>query len=218
MDVAIILTHNRPELLRECVNAVATQVDEVIVIDNASQPAVTSKNMPRNVRIAGDWRQPPNLSRLWNVGIDLAATHSPQHIAFLCDDAIVPDGWVAAVTRAMDETGAAAGCSNPDERADHPPRLKTEHDRDLMGRMPGWAFILDASKNIRADERLFWWWCDTAIDWIARHRGGMVMISGYPVPNVRPNDFTATVPGLHDQAGQDGLVFAALYGGGRTPW
>lgn len=208
-----MLTHNRPELLKECVDAVASQVDAVCVIDNASDPPATARSEIL-VRVPD---QPPNLSHLWNIGIDVASEHGAEYIAFLCDDAIVPDGWFAAVVGAMRLTGAAVGCSHPGNTWYYT-NLKTEHDHDVMNRMPGWAFVLDASKGIRADERLHWWYCDTAIDWIARHRGGMVMVGGYPVPNMRPNDFTNTRPELAARAGLDGQLFAQLYGGGRTPW
>lgn len=226
---AIILTHNRPELLRECVAAIEPQVDGVIVIDNASDPPVRALDLPPTglLEVVGIPDQPPNLAALWNRGIATAAvwahaaaiaTHvqpGSWWLAVLCDDAIVPDGWFAAVTDAMAQTGAAAGCSNPWGTA-HAPRVKTAPDSDLMGRMPGWAFILDGSKGLRADESMHFWWCDTDLDWQARAAGGMVMIGGYPVPNRLPNDFLTTVPGLNEQAGRDGEAFAAKWSG--RPW
>lgn len=229
---AVIVTHNRPILLAECVAAVGPQVDMVIVIDNASQPPVSSDTLPPPEPEPDSYRmcvvavpdQPPNLARFWNLGMDVAgvergqnltAAAEPWHIAVLCDDAIVPPGWFAAVTAAMAETGAAIGCSDPWGNQ-HPPRVKTERDGDLMGRMPGWAWIVDASKGLHADESMSWWWCDTDLDWQARAAGGMVTIGGFPVPNRLPNDFTCTVPGLSDLAGRDGEAFVAKYG--TRPW
>lgn len=233
---AIVLTHNRPDLLRDCVLAIGPQVDTVVVIDNASQPAITVELIAPG--FSDDYRtvlvtvpdQPPNLAKLWNIGFDLIADGmtrgdylrwrgqddwGPWWTAVLCDDAIVPEGWFAAVVDAMQATGAAAGCSNP-FGTEQEPRLKTTPESDLMGRMPGWAYILDGSKGLRADESMHFWWCDTDMDWQARRAGGMVMIGGYPVPNVRPNDFLTTVPGLSDQAGRDGEAFAAKHG--YRPW
>lgn len=219
---AIILTHNRPDLLRDCVNAIGPQVDTVIVVDNASDPpAVVVEILPPGlgdacrVVLVTVPDQPPNLAALWNRGLDLVAgwqgdQPGPWPIAILCDDTVVPDGWFTAVTDAMTATGAAAGCSNP-WGAQHEPRLKTAPDGDLAGRMPGWAFILDGAKNLRADESMHFWWCDTDLDWQARAAGGMVMIGGYAVPNVRPNDFLTTVPGLNEQAGRDGEAFTAKW-------
>lgn len=216
-NAAIILTHNRHELLRECVLAIVPQVEHVVVIDNASDPPV-SQTLSGNITLIAIPDQPPNLSRLWNIGIDAVNERDARYVAFLCDDALVPAGWFAAVTTAMAQTGAAAGCSSPYLTTKFGSRLKVSHDRDIAGRMPGWAFVLDAQKGIRADERLHWWWCDTAIDWIARDRGGMVMISGYPVPNRRPDDFLTNVPGLADRAGQDGEIFKQFYNKGVLPW
>ena len=224
---AIILTHNRPELLRECVEAIGPQVDHVIVIDNASSPPVSISNLPNGqARLFALYvpDQPPNLSRLWNLGLNKVefirdihrlSREDPWYVAFLCDDAIAPPGWYDAVTAAMRETGATAGCSNP-WGTEHPPRVKTAPDGDIAGRMPGWAFVLDGSKGIRADERLQWWWNDTMLDFDARRCGGMVMIGGYLVPNREPNHYTNTKPELGEQAGRDGEMFAQIHG--SRPW
>ncbi len=216
--LAVILTHNRPELLVECVTAINGQVDLTLVSDNASSPPVDPSTLPGAVSVRYVPDQPPNLAKLWNLGLDVAANlvdEDPWFVAVLCDDAIVPAGWVDAVTAAMVDTGAAAGCSNPFGH-DHPPRVKTEPDSDLMGRMPGWAFILNGTKGLRADETMHWWWFDTDLDWQARHAGGLVMIGGCLVPNARPNDFTVHMPGLAEQAGLDGETFAQKWN--RRPW
>ena len=222
MRYAIILTHNRPELLAQCVAAISPQVDVTLVIDNASDPPVDPNSLSATVEhpvaVAHIPDQPPNLANLWNRGLDMVdalAVGQPWHAAILCDDAIAPPGWFAAVTQAMDETGAAIGCSNPWGHQ-HPPQVKTQPDADIMGRMPGWAWILNGASGLRADESMHFWWCDSDIDFRARQAGGMVMIGGYPVPNVRPNDFLTTVPGLADQAGRDGAAFVAKWG--HRPW
>lgn len=219
---AVVLTHNRPTLLVECVTAIHTQVQVTLVIDNASDPPVDPTTLPSSsghavaVRQVPD--QPPNLAKLWNLGLDVAANladEEPWWVAVLCDDAIAPPGWVDAVTEAMAATGAVAGCSNPWGNQ-HPPRVKTAPDSDLAGRMPGWAFILNGAAGLRADETMHWWWLDTSLDWSARQAGGMVMIGGFPVPNARPNDHTVHVPGLAEQAGRDGEAFVARWG--QRPW
>jgi glycosyltransferase involved in cell wall biosynthesis len=217
----IILTHNRPALLDECIKAIAPQVDIVIVVDNASDPPVDWYNLPEEVSGIYVEEQPPNLSRLWNIGIESATVMALDDgeeffIALLCDDAIVPAGWFEAVTTAMKQNDAVAGCSSPYNDPVGFVLKKTAPDSDIVYRMPGWAFVLDGNKNLRADERLHWWWCDTDLDWRARAAGGMVVVGGYPVPNRLPNDFTLNVPGLLDQAGQDGLVFAEIHG--SRPW
>lgn len=225
---AVILAHNRPELLCETWCAVGPQVDMVIVIDNASTPPVDADALHGDgwatvvLRIPD---QPPNLARMWNVGIErVIDMHEARtgdekgrpFVAVLCDDAPPPPGWFDAVAAAMVETGAVVGASAPAMFGfAGPPRVKRERDDDLAGRMPGWAWILDPVSPVRADESMAWWWCDTAIDWDARAAGGMVMIGSHPVPNVRPNEFTAR-PDLLAQSGQDGLTFVAKYG--WRPW
>jgi glycosyltransferase involved in cell wall biosynthesis len=223
---AIVLTHNRPELLAECVAAIGPQVDVVLVIDNASQPAVTLEVLApgfddqHRVVLMTVPDQPPNLARLWNLGIDAlteirGGETGPWWIGFLCDDAITPPGWFQAVVDGMTQTGAAAGCSNPWGNQ-HPPQVKTEMDSDLMGRLVGWAFVLDAFRGLRADESMMWWWLDSDLDIQARHAGGMVMVGGFPVPNRLPNDYTCSKPELGQQAGDDGRTFEAKWG--RRPW
>jgi len=220
---AVILTHNRPELLSECVAAISPQVDEMIVIDNASNPAVRKADLvcdpACSVKLIQVPDQPPNLSRFWNLGIDTAVGSSDpgqlSYVAFLCDDAIVPSGWFAAVSAAMTATGAAAGCSS-DRLAPGQHDLKLSPDSDLWGRMVGWAFIVDTTKGIRADEDMHWWWGDSTVDFEARGRGGMVTTGGFSVSNARPNDFTFNKPELAERAGKDGEAFVARWG--FRPW
>jgi glycosyltransferase involved in cell wall biosynthesis len=225
MRAALILTHNRQELLDQAVAAIMPQVDIVLVIDNASDPRATV-NKDVNLLYVPD--QPPNLANLWNRGFDwfkairaLRRDYQKLYcdqgmdIAMLCDDAIVPEGWFAAVTAAMRQTGAATGCSNP-WGTPHEPRVKTAPDSDIAGRMVGWAYVIDADKELRADESMRWWWQDTSLDFESRLNGGMVMVGGYPVPNSRPGEYTNIVPGLGEQAGRDAEAFVARWG--YRPW
>jgi hypothetical protein len=192
------------------------------VVDNASDP-------PAQVEATDTWdvilvkvpEQPPNISRMWNIGIDIAlkvAEPGPTRIAVICDDTVIPAGWFDAVVAAMAETGAVVGCSDPFGYM--PPgtmRLKTEPDRAIMERMPGPAWILDPASPVRPDETLPFWWGDTDVDWTARKNGGMVMVGGYPVPNLRPNEAVVTRPELAEQAGRDGARFAQKWNCDR-PW
>lgn len=218
---AIILTHDRPKLLADCVAAIRLQADLTIVIDNASDPPVTREDFSfegNAVAVVQDPEQPPNLSALWNKGFALVdrLNHSPRwDIAVLCDDVTVPDGWFDAVSGCMRDHGAAAG-STHQWREVAQPILKRSPDRDLQNRMCGWAFILAGEKGIRADEDLSWWWGDTAVDWMARANGGMVICPGPVAHNIHPNDWTSKIPELNNQSGADGETFTRKYGG--RPW
>jgi hypothetical protein len=217
---AIVLTHNRPDLLRQTVDAISGQVDVVLIVDNASDPPVRPTDLPGGA--ACMWilpvpDQPPNLAALWNEGLRAVREkgEDPIYVAVLCDDADPPAGWFAAVTDAMAATGAVAGCSNPWGQI-HEARVKLAPDRDIMGRMPGWAFVLDTRAGLVADQSMAWWWCDTDLDWQARTAGGMVMIGGFAVPNHRPNEYTNAKPELAARAGVDGQAFATKWG--YAPW
>lgn len=219
---AVVITHNRPALLRETVQAIGPQVDMVIVIDNASHPPVVLEGRDElaveSLVILRDPTQPPNLARLWKDGLHAAMTayeaawiKGKPYVAFLCDDAPPPPGWFAAVTQAMEETGCVVGCSGGDVT-----RVKTCVDADISGRMPGWAWILDPVSTVRPDPSMAWWWLDTDIDFQARTAGGMVRIVGYPVPNQRPNEYTASMPWAAERIGKDTVAFEAKYG--PRPW
>jgi glycosyltransferase involved in cell wall biosynthesis len=226
---AVVITHNRPELLRRCVQAIARQVDLVLVLDNASDPPVSQadyddignpKGTPVVVYNIPD--QPPNIAKLWNHGLGTiralqAGRPDVHHIAFLCDDAIVPTGWFSSIKGAMIRTGAAAGAADPHSRV-FDCLVKTEPDRDITNRMPGWAYILDGTKGVVPDETMRWWWCDTDVDWQARGRGGMVLVGGpnLTVHNEEPNHYTNTKPELAEQTGVDRLAFEKKWG--YSPW
>lgn len=211
---ALILTHNRQGLLYNAIAHIQPQVDHVLVIDNASDPPAV---VPEGVALATLPEQPPNLSRLWNFGLDYYAGffgQQPWDIAVLCDDTVPPDGWFDAVTAAMRETGATVGCTNP-WGVPHAPKVKRRPDGDIAGRMIGWAFVLDGTSGLRADENMTFWYLDTDLDFQARQLGGFVMVGGFPVPNVHPGEYTATGR-YNKQIERDRDAFAAKWG--YLPW
>lgn len=218
---SIVLTHNRPELLKQCVAAISTQADFVVIIDNASDPPVTRRDFPPSVKlmaIINEPLQPPNLSTFWNIGFNyINHLHlAPQwDVAVLCDDVVVPDGWFETVSIGMRANGAAAASTHQWYEVPTP-ILKNAPDNDLTNRMCGWAYVVAGEKNLRADEDLHWWWCDTDMDWQARNNGGMVIVPGPVAKNIHPNDWTYRVPGLAEQTGTDGQTFARKWG--SRPW
>jgi glycosyltransferase involved in cell wall biosynthesis len=219
---AMVLTHDRPELLKQCVAAISAQVDVLLIIDNASDPPVPPAEQD-GVTVMNIPDQPPNLSRFWNTGLNWVETWvstnipaTPEwNVAILCDDVIVPEGWFETVASCMREHGATAA-STHQWYPISAPIMKKAPDQDLTNRMCGWAFVLAGESGIRADEDLKWWFCDTDLDWQARTKGGMVVCPGPVAQNIHPNDWTARVPGLAEQSGQDGVTFARKHGG--RPW
>jgi hypothetical protein len=109
---AVVLTHNRPSLLSSCVDAIAPQVDVMIVVDNASDPPAQPTWNADGVLIIYVPDQPPNLGRMWNEQLDriteLRVDDSPWDVALICDDVVVPDGWFDRTADAMRTHSAAA--------------------------------------------------------------------------------------------------------------
>jgi hypothetical protein len=222
---AVVATRDRPTELAAVVDALHAQGAVVVVVDNGSEPPASPpvdhnhEPLPNAPTVIVDDEQPPNLSRLWNVALDEVAEQAHRRgltawdVAVVNDDAVLPEGWFDACTTAMRQHGAAAACSDPHGRLTAP-LLKTAPDRDAFTRLCGWAFILRGEHGFRFDERFRWWFGDTDVDWRARAAGGMVIVPGYPVGNLRAN--STTVGELAEQAGRDRATFAAKHG--SAPW
>jgi glycosyltransferase involved in cell wall biosynthesis len=228
---AVIATANRPHVLRQAIASIVDQVDEIYVIDNGLQepvPTAFHEEFGDKVYIAQvDMSDGLNLSKLWNIGLELAAgqvgPEEQYEVAVINDDAIVPEGWFDAVVRVMrfNEDGTpwekpfAAGCSDPDGRLTMPMVHFEPGPIGLQTRLCGWAHIHAGEIGLRYDEDLVWWFQDDDMDWAAREAGGMVMIPGFPVANQFPNG--QMTPELHHQAGLDREAFGRKWGG-RYPW
>lgn len=222
LNVAFILTHDRRESLRRSLRAIASQVSQVCVIDNASSPPVTWDDVtPLAHTLVHDGHQPPNLATLMNVGFEWAAeqavhlSYERWNVACLCDDIEAPATWFADVVRALRASQAVAGSTHQFEPRVEP-LLKTAPDHDIFNRMQGSACVFRGEVGLRADERMHWWWQDTDLDWQARAAGGMIIAPGPVAVNQRPNDFTNAQPELAHRAGLDGEVFREKWG--FKPW
>lgn len=223
---AVVATRDRPTELAAVVDALHAQGAALVVVDNGSTPPASppidrdaDSALTTAPTVIVDDEQPPNLSRLWNLGLAEVEEQARRRgliewdVAVVNDDAVLPHGWFDACVTALRDTGAAAACSDPHNRLGAR-LLKTAPDRDVFTRMCGWAFILRGEAGLRADEDLRWWYGDTSIDFEARTKGGMVVIPGYPVGNVWAN--STTVGPLAAQAARDRVAFAAKWGG--APW
>lgn len=219
---AVVTAHNRPELLSQCIESLACQVDRIIVIDNASNPPIDVTSHRDVVIMAHDPEQPPNLSRLWNRGLEMA-DYAAQYanvfekfdVAVFGDDVVVPHDWWDRVSSTMRASAAVmSGTHGITPLA--LPLLKTEPDGDIMNRVPGWAWMLRGEVGLRLDESFKWWFGDTDLDWRARQAGGMIIAPGDIAVNQRPNEFTNARPELMHQAGLDRLTFQRKWG--WAPW
>lgn len=224
---AVIATRNRPHVLKQCLDSITNQVDVIVIVDNGdTEPAtrVISRYAPvRDLtiyRIADD-EQPVNISRLWNLGLEQVrqalqrGSTTQWDVAVLNDDAIVPPGWLRAVSSGMRIRRAAAGCSDPNGRLREPILHLEAGPVDLSTRMVGWAHVLCGEIGLRYDENLHWWFGDDDMDWRSREVGGMVMIPGLAVQNQFPNGQMS--PELHARVALDREAFVRKWKG-MTPW
>lgn len=218
---AIIPTHNRPQLLTALVASLGKQCDEIIVLDNASEPKVNYGALDLavgddcDIWLIRDEEQPPNLARFWNVMFDDVAERAKGKgltewdVAVLNDDSIVPAGWYDACSNGLrgHETAVIA------HTWPTTPALLTELrlDPNPYNRMAPHAFVIRGEAGFRADERLRWWYQDSDIDYRARLGGGTLSVDGPRVVNARAN--TTTVGPLAKQAHADRAVFAEKWAG-----
>lgn len=218
---AVIPTRDRHDMVADCINSVVDQVDTVIVIDNLSSPPIDVDAWHGNVIRRPSSLDPPNISTLWNMGIDLADTGAKLRgadrwdIAVLNSDVVVPADWVETLSQAMRSTTAVL--AYPDQHGATRQILHTKAEPiDLRQRITGYAYMLRGETGLRLDEDLAWWYGDDSLDWSARERGGALLVPGIPVEHRCPNGSMYERPELQEQAGQDRATFAAKWG--RTPW
>jgi glycosyltransferase involved in cell wall biosynthesis len=207
--IAVIPTRNRTAVLKLCVEAISNQADAVIVVDNGDVDPV----IDYETAVIRFDKQPPNLSHLWNLGLGGAQIMGAPiwDVAILNDDAIVPEGWFDAVATKMREMRAAAACSGGYTM----PVLHTQPGPvGLATRMQGYAFVLRGELGLRANEDLHWYFTDDYLDWESRKLGGMVMVPGFHVQHLYPNQ--QMTPELHEQVARDAQTFVDLYG--MRPW
>lgn len=221
---AVIATRGRPDDLRTCIKSIDDQVDRIIVIDNNDEPESYLNDVSFKVSSFWHREQPPNLSKLWNFGLDIAADgvygasafegddQIQYDIAILNDDAIVPPGWFEAMSTAMRETGAAAASQHPFEG----PQVVWGPDAvwSVGTRVTGWAFMLRGELGLRFDEQFQFWCGDDDMSVQARNSGGLVHVPGFPVQNTKANSSTTGL--LAEIAAQDMQRFVDKHG--RRPW
>lgn len=210
---AIIVTRDRPEAYAACVAAIEPQIDDIVTITHGPDAVGYCTGVP--VRYHPD---APNISAMWNLGLDLLTEAFPDRaydVAVLNDDAVVPPYWFDHIAGPMGFADAAAGCVDQHHRLTVPILHRTPAPVDLHERLTGYAFILDGTKGIRANEEMRWWYSDDWIDWEARTRGGTIVVPGEPVTHPSGGG-TALVGDLARWAEEDRQKFIDNWG--KAPW
>lgn len=210
---AVIVTRDRPGPYAACVTAIKDQVDDIITVCHGVAAAAYATGIP--VRYDPE---PPNISAMWNLALDLLSEAFPEQaydVAVLNDDAIVPAYWFDHVSGPMSFMDAAAGCVDQHHRLAAPLLHRTPGPVDLHERLTGYAFILDGTKGIRANETMRWWLSDDDLDWQARTRGGTAIVPGEPVQHP-VNGGTACVGRFAQWFEEDRQQFIERWG--SAPW
>lgn len=222
---AVIPSKNRMKTLVPLVEQLLADNVKVVIIDNGYEQEEL-RQLPASASLYMQWmhEDPPNISKLWNAGLDWVAemnaplgAENEYFVAVLNDDIIVPPEFVQRLAVFMETQDAAA--AYPDQHdyfIGQPGCLKhtTAETLSMFTRLCGYAFALRGSLNLRADETLKWWYGDDDLFWRANLQGGSVLVGGLKVEHLSPN--STTVGKLAEQAGLDRQTFIDKWG--RAPW
>lgn len=210
----VVTTHNRHGMLA----ALLTDLDpaRTVIVDHASTPNVIADV---NKVIRCDC--PPNISHLWNLGLDYVTSQvhgSEVFVAVVNDDLRIPPFTLPGLADGLDDTGATIAF--PDVHKLLRPgqtdvRMKSG-PVNLFTRMTGFCFMLRGSVGLRADEDFVWWYGDDDLEWRAAEQGGVARVGGLTVHHLSPNESVDTDVGLAEQTVSDRATFVAKWG--IPPW
>ena len=225
--VAVIPTRDRHRMLFDAVLPLVSQVDRVIIVDNRSAPYISRHTWglvewwdEDLIHVIPHNEDPPNISRLWNLGL-VAAQHMAEEeglsqwdVAVLNSDVVVPYEWVEKLSAAMRSTDAVL--AYPDQFGGSQRVLhKVAEPVPLNQRITGYAHMIRGESGLRYNETMAWWYSDDDLDWTARQRGGALLVPGLSVEHRDPNGSTNARPELQEQAGRDRQTFITKWG--RAP-
>lgn len=109
-----------------------------------------------------------NISKWWNLGLDLAYSKGADMVLVLNDDVVMPNNWLTPISKAIEQ--GASGASG--ERTSR------------NGKIAGFAFALNAKDGIRASEEFVWYHTDDFIQHACEEKHGFIIIKGLKVPNL----------------------------------
>lgn len=231
---AVIPTHNRHDDLAELLDSIPADV-HVLVIDNASTPPVAERQFNDAERVMDidyvrDEEQPPNLSRLWNIGLDWAARRfdpipecraqriDDYAVAILNDDVLLPPGFLNLMARELE--AHKTDIAFPGRVGERCHVNNSHMPPGVHMRMTGWCFVVRGSSGLRADERLRWWCGDDDLERSAAMHGRGVVRVGLTAEQAKgllhkyPDQSTAGV--LREQTARDMATFVTKWG--CRPW
>jgi hypothetical protein len=170
--------------------------------------------------VIGDTGTDRNIQRWWNIGLDTvqllaeASGHDQWNVLVLNDDVICPPGTVSRLSEALREYNAVAAYPNQHDELKAVYRLA--EPIPLHRRMTGYAFLLDGTWGLRADEDFVWWFGDDDLFWRANELGGSVLVPGCRVVHQFPDGWQSKYPELVAQTPLDRETFVRKWG--KAPW
>lgn len=225
---AVITTHNRPDDLRDCVSAIVDQVHSTMIIDNASNPPVSIRAFSGMEvdTVIRDEEQPPNLSRLWNEGLEWSRGWAAEHrhtrwdTLILNDDFIAGPHFVERLQNALRADRCVVASPYAYSNTVGPERVDVYETAGTLAnlgtRMAGFAFLLRGESGTRADESIKWLYGDDDVAQQACATGGRAVVHGLSWAHRHPDGSTLTNPLLAEQGGHDRATFVAKWG--FQPW
>lgn len=225
---AVVVSHNRHHDLRDCVAALSPQVHHLSVIDNASDPPVVADDLYPDTGVVYDDEQPPNLSRLWNVGLDisgmvaLGAGAARWDTLVVNDDFVAGPGFVDALQGPLRGTHAVLASPYVFDGTSGRGQGRVdvyEAPGTLAGigtRMAGFAWMVKGEAGLRLDESIKWLYGDDDIAQQACANGGRLVVHGTTWEHRHPDGGTTGNPLLAEQGGRDRATFVAKWG--FQPW
>lgn len=229
MRVAVIPTRDRRWMLFDAVKSLIHQVDKIFIVDNLSDPPIS-----RKVWGTRDWwdedmihvirhnEDPPNISRLWNLGLEAAEAMAHEigidqwDVAVVNSDVIVvQDDWMRRLSEVM--RGCGASLAYPAQDGWTGPAIihRRAEPVPMNQRITGYAHLLKGEDGLRYDEAMAWWYSDDDMEWQARVLSGAVLVPGLAVKHLEPNVSTNARLELQEQAGRDRQTFINKWG--RAP-
>lgn len=215
---AVIPTNGR-ECVTDCIDAILPQVDHVIAVCTAPRMRGMTSWYDKIYKVYNEG--PLNISSWWNWGLDRVVISLNEDfeekpakwdVAILNDDVIVPEGWFDAVAGKMRDMRAVAACSGG--TAGMPVFHTHSGPVSLDTRMQGFAFVLAGESGLRADEQFRWYCGDDDLGWRAAGQGGMVMVPGFHVNHLYPNQ--QVTPEMQVLIAEDMQRFVDKWG--QRPW
>jgi hypothetical protein len=205
-------------MLDDLIASLADQVEDVIVVANNWQRSHQLTGPPVQVADGGDDQ---NISRWWNVGLDIVAGHAhwagdgEWNALVVNDDVVCPPGFVDTLSERMRATSAVL--AYPDQAGGRTEILHTEAAPvPLSQRITGYAFMLRGETGLRADEDFVWWAGDDDLGLQAQAAGGALLVPGIPVQHRAPDVQTNASPELTAQTCRDMDTFLTKWG--VRPW